>query len=196
MTQRTYDRILKEATWLFAQRGYSASSMRELANAVGIRKATLYHHVSSKEELLFQIMYRLAKQMHESIKPLLHNSEITSADKIRQALKIHFDSIATNRLEVTIAVLERRTLSGEYRQKVREAVTQYETDFQNLIAEGIKRGEVVDMDMAVATQAILGMCNSIVQWYSPSSGYSMDEIASMLTNIILRGILNDELKTR
>jgi len=196
MTQRTYDRILKEATWLFAQRGYSASSMRELANAVGIRKATLYHHVSSKEELLFQIMYRLAKQMHESIKPLLHNSEITSADKIRQALKIHFDSIATNRLEVTIAVLERRTLSGEYRQKVREAVTQYETDFQNLIAEGIKRGEVVDMDMAVATQAILSMCNSIVQWYSPSSGYSMDEIASMLTNIILRGILNDELKTR
>jgi len=196
MTQRTYDRILKEATWLFAQRGYSASSMRELANAVGIRKATLYHHVSSKEELLFQIMYRLAKQMHESIKPLLHNSEITSADKIRQALKIHFDSIATNRLEVTIAVLERRTLSGEYRQKVREAVTQYETDFQNLIAEGIKRGEVVDMDMAVATQAILSMCNSIVQWYSPSSGYSMDEIASMLTNIILRGILNNELKTR
>ena len=81
---------------------------------------------------------------------------------------------------------------------MREAVTQYETDFQNLIADGIKRGEVVDMDMAVAvaTQAILGMCNSIVQWYSPSSGYSMDEIASMLTNMILRGILNNELKTR
>ena len=188
--------MLKEATWLFAQRGYSASSMQDLANAVGVRKATLYHHVSNKEELLFQIIYRLAKQMHESINPLLHNSEITSADKIRQALKIHFDSIATNRLEVTIALLEYRALSGEYRQKVREAVAQYEMDFQNLIAEGIKRGEVVDMDMAVAAQSILGMCNSVVHWHSPSSGYSLDEIASMLTNMILRGILNDELKTR
>jgi hypothetical protein len=134
--------------------------------------------------------------MREDINHLLHNSEITSADKIRQAIKIHFDSIATNRLEVTVAVLEYRVLSGEYRQKVREAVTQYETDFQDLIADGIKRGEVVDMDMAMAAQAILGMCNSVVHWYSPSSRYSMDEIASMLTNMILSGILNDELKTR
>jgi len=189
MMHNTHDRILQEAARLFCEKGYSASSMEDIADAMGLKKGSLYHHISSKEQILFEIMDRFSETLHGPINALLDNAEMSSADKMRHAIKVHLSSLDTNYFEVTVFLLEYRALGDENRQRVLEGRAKYETAFRRLVAEGIERGEFMDVNVAVATRALLGMCNWATQWYSPSGRYSIDEIASIFAELVLGGLL-------
>ena len=192
MIESAYERILKEAARLFYGKGYSASSMEDIADAVGMKKGSLYYHISSKEQLLFEIMDRFSEKVQGLITPLLDSDEMSSADKIRQAIKGHLSTLDTDIFAVKVFLLEYRALGDDYRHRVLEGRATYETAFRRLVAEGIERGEFVDVDVAIATRSILGMCNWATQWYSPSGGQSTDEIASIFADIILGGLLKKE----
>lgn len=191
MVQTAHDRILAEAARLFCEKGYHATSMEDLAAAVGIKKGSLYYYIESKEQLLFEIAELIPPRFIANVMALLEDTQLTAEQKLRTAITGHLELFET---ETGLAwsrvfLLEYRALPDQHRRKLLEQRRQYENVFRRLIAEGVERGEFAQVDVAMVTRAILGMCNWAIEWYSPGGKLSTEEIASIFSDLILKGLL-------
>jgi len=191
MVQTSYDRILTEAARLFCEKGYHATSMEDLAAAVGIKKGSLYYYIESKERLLFEIAELIPPRFIANVMALLEDTQLTAEQKLRTAIERHLELLET---EAGLAwsrvfLLEYRALPSEHRGRLLEQRRQYENVFRRLIADGVERGEFTQVDVAMVTRAILGMCNWAIEWYSTTGKLSSKEIAASFSDLILKGLL-------
>jgi len=191
MVQTAYDRILTEAARLFYEKGYHATSMEDLAAAVGIKKGSLYYYIESKEQLFFEIAELIPPKFIGNVSVLLEDTQLTAEQKLRIAITKHLEIFET---EMGLAwsrifLLEYRALPGKHQLKLLEQRQHYENAFRNLVAEGVERGEFAQVDVAIVTRAILGMCNWAMEWYSITGKLSGKEIASSFSELILKGLL-------
>ncbi len=191
MVQTSYDRILTEAARLFCEKGYHATSMEDLAAAVGIKKGSLYYYIESKEQLLFEIAELIPPKFIANVSALLEDTKLTAEQKLRTAIRRHLELLETETglAWSRIFLLEYRALPEEQRTKLLEQRWQYENVFRGLIADGVERGEFAQIDVAMVTRAILGMCNWAIEWYSTTGKLSGKEIASIFSDLILKGLL-------
>lgn len=191
MVQTSYDRILTEAARLFCEKGYHATSMEDLAAAVGIKKGSLYYYIESKEQLLFEIAELIPPKLIANVSALLEDTQLTAEQKLRTAIRRHLELLETETglAWSRIFLLEYRALPEEHRTKLLEQRWQYENVFRGLIADGVERGEFAQIDVAMVTRAILGMCNWAIEWYSTTGKLSGEEIASIFSDLILKGLL-------
>ena len=171
MIQTSHDRILEEAARLFCEKGYHATSMEDLAAAVGIKKGSLYYYIESKEQLLLQIAELIPPRFIANVTALLEDTQLTAEQKLRTAIMRHLELFET---EMGLAwsrvfLREYRALPAEHRNKLLEQRRQYENVFRRLITEGVERGEFAPVDITLVTHAILGMCNwTCLLYTSPS----------------------------
>lgn len=191
MVQTSYDRILTEAARLFCEKGYHATSMEDLAAAVGIKKGSLYYYIESKEQLLFEIAELIPPRFVANVMALLEDTQLTAEQKLRTAIERHLELFET---ETGLAwsrvfLLEYRSLPAEHRGGLLEQRRQYENVLRRLIADGVERGEFAPVDVAMVTRAILGMCNWAIEWYSTTGKLSSKEIAASFSDLILKGLL-------
>ena len=187
----SYDRILAEAARLFCEKGYHATSMEDLATEVGVKKGSLYYYIESKEQLLLEVAERTAPRPIASVVALLEDTQLTTEQKLRTAIAKHFELLATGTglAWSRVYLHEYRALSEEHQRKLLEQRQQYERFFRRLITEGVEHGEFAQVDVATVTRAILGMCNWAIEWYSPKGKLSGKEIASIFSDLILKGLL-------
>jgi len=159
--------------------------------AVGIKKGSLYYYIESKEQLLFEIVELMPPQFIANVTALLEDTQLTAEQKLRTAITRHFELLETETglASARVFLLEYRVLPEEHRRKLLEQTQHYENAFRRLIAEGVERGEFAQVDVALVTQAILGMCNWAIQWYSPKGKLSGKEIAAIFSDLILKGLL-------
>lgn len=191
MVQTSYDRILTEAARLFCKKGYHATSMEDLAAAVGIKKGSLYYYIESKEQLLFEIAELIPPRFIANVMALLEDTQLTAEQKLRTAIEKHLELFET---ETGLAwsrvfLLEYRSLPREHRGGLLEQRQHYENVLRRLIADGVERGEFAPVDVAMVTRAILGMCNWAIEWYSTTGKLSSKEIAASFSDLILKGLL-------
>jgi AcrR family transcriptional regulator len=191
MVQTAYDRILTEAARLFYEKGYHATSMEDLAAAVGIKKGSLYYYIESKEQLFFEIAEVIPPKFIANVSALLEDTQLTAEQKLRIAITKHLELFET---EMGLAwsrifLLEYRALPGKHQRKLLEQRQHYENVFRKLVADGVERGEFAQVDVAIVTRAILGMCNWAMEWYSTTGKLSGKEIASSFSELILKGLL-------
>ena len=192
MIQTSHDRILEEAARLFCEKGYHATSMEDLAAAVGIKKGSLYYYIESKEQILLQIVEVIPHRFIANVRALLDDTELTAEQKVRTAIMRHLELFATE-MGLTwsrVFLREYRALPDEHRRKLLEQRQQYENVFRRLVTEGVERGEFAPVDITMVTRAILGMCNWAIEWYSPRGKHSTQEIASTFSDLILRGLVS------
>lgn len=191
MIQTSYDRILTEAARLFCEKGYHATSMEDLAAAVGIKKGSLYYYIESKEQLLLEIAELIPPKFIAGVVTLLEDTQLTAEQKVRTAIMRHLELFRTETglTWSRVFLREYRALPSEHRRKFLEQRQQYENVLRRLIAEGVERGEFAQVDVAMVTRAILGMCNWAIEWYSPNGKLSTEEIASIFSDLILKGLL-------
>lgn len=192
MIQTSHDRILAEAARLFCEKGYHATSMEDLAAAVGIKKGSLYYYIEGKEQLLLEIAELIPPKFIANVRALIEDTKLTAEQKVRIAIKRHLELFET---ETGLAwsrvyLREYRALPDQHRRKLLEQRRQYENVWRRLITEGMERGEFAQVDVTTATQAILGMCNWAIEWYSPKGKHSTREIASTFSDLVLRGLLS------
>lgn len=180
--------IVAAATRLFGQRGYHATSMTEIAESLGIRKASLYYHVRKKEDLLFAIHEQLIDELIERTLPVFTSSEPPPA-KIRAAITTAMSFVAEHRDGVTVFLHEQRAVhDGE---RWRELVVKrdfYEQMVHRIVADGSAAGAFVDVPPRIAAKAILSMANWATTWYQPSGPLTPDEIGDTFAEIVLRGL--------
>src|SRR3954451_7292283 len=179
--------IIRAATRVFSDRGYHAASMAEIAEAVGIRKPSLYHHVRKKEDLLFLIHERMVDELIEQTMPVF-TSSMSPAEKLRGALTIAMRFVARHRDGVTVFLTEQRAMSGERCSELVVKRDFYEQMVHGIIADGTAAGTFVEVPPKIATKAILAMANWGYEWFQPDGPLSADEVADTFATIALRGL--------
>lgn len=179
--------IIHAATRVFSDRGYHAASMAEIAEAVGIRKPSLYHHVRKKEDLLFLIHERMVDELIQQTQPIF-NSSMSPAEKLRGALTIAMRFVARHRDGVTVFLTEQRAMSGERWSELVVKRDSYERMIHTIIAEGTASGAFVEVPPKIAAKAVLAMANWGYEWFQPNGPLSADEVADTFATIALKGL--------
>jgi len=179
--------IIAAATRIFSERGYHAASMSDIADAVGIRKASLYHHVRKKEDLLFAIHETLVDELIDETMSISSSSD-PAAEKVRRLLHVTMNFIARNREGVTVFLAERHAVTGERWQALVVKRDFYERMVNQIVTEGRADGEFVDLPPEIVARALLGMANWGYTWFQPGGPLSAEEVAEAFATIALRGL--------
>lgn len=179
--------IIEAATRIFSERGYHAASMSDIADAVGIRKASLYHHVRKKEDLLFAIHETLVDELIDETLAV-SSSSATPADKVRELLHLTMRFIARNRDGVAVFLSERHAVTGERWQALVVKRDLYERMVCQIITEGRGSGEFVDLPPELVAKALLGMANWAYTWFRQDGPLSADDVGEVFAAVALRGL--------
>ncbi len=181
------EQIYAEAVRIFKQKGYHATSVQDIANAVGLQKGSLYHYISSKEELLSKIFERGTGAMTERLQEILA-SDAPPSVKLRQAMQAHVNALCEQLDSYTVYLTERRTLAGRIQKQVRAEAERHARLIEQILQQGVRSGDFRAVDTKMTAHAILGMCNWMYQWYSPGGRLTPSEIADLFANLVLQGL--------
>jgi len=182
--------ICRIAARVFYEKGYDGASMQDIAEAVGLTKAGLYHHVSSKDLLLFEIMNYGMDILDESV--LAKVKDIADPrEKLRQTIIGHIDLVVRARdMEITVILHENRSLKGAMRKKINARKKAYIQYLEGLIARVQEQSGVSPkVSPHLAAFAVLGMINWLYQWYHVEGPVTQEEISSAYLDFFFRGLL-------
>jgi AcrR family transcriptional regulator len=158
---------------IFSEKGYDAASMQDIADAVGLYKGSLYHYVSSKEELLTRLFEGQAEQVLREIDAIASGPG-APRERLRGAVRVYVLGVLRNLDSVHIYLREEQALPPWALRKVLQEHRAMRDVFERVIAEGIRRREFADGDSKLAALALLGMCTWVHRWYRP--GGRLDEM--------------------
>jgi len=184
---KTKHNIKETAIGLFYEKGYFATSINEIASGCGIRKASIYYHYSSKEDLLFSILLETMTDLVDHLHRSLEGIEDTE-NRMRAAVRGHVQFHLNRQKENFIANSELRGLTREHCRIIIKKRDAYEKIFQGLIQQGIQQEIFHDCDVKILSYAILTLCTSGASWFNPDGRLTVDEIAGIYENFILNGL--------
>ena len=184
------EQIEQLATGLFQQKGYSATSMRDLAKALEIEAASIYSHIKSKEEILQKICFRMADEFFTGLATV--NTTSPASSKLRAAIAAHVKVLTQNPAASAVFQHEWKHLSEPFLTDFLKMREKYENTFRSIIQQGISKGEFREIDAKFATLTLLSSLNWLHTWYKPNGKMSPEEIAENLAEFQLKGLLNSE----
>jgi TetR/AcrR family transcriptional regulator, cholesterol catabolism regulator len=185
------DQIEQTATALFKSRGYAATSMRDLATAMGLEAASLYSHIKSKEEILQRICFRMANEFFEGLERA-EKTVANSKKKLEAAIKSHLTVLTRQPAASAVFQNEWRHLSEPFLSDFQKLRYEYENHFRQIIKEGNANGEFKVTDEKMATLMLLSSLNFVHTWYKPEGKLSPDQISETLSNMLLNGIVSGQ----
>ena len=182
--------ICRIAARVFYAKSYDGASMQDIAHAVGLTKAGLYHHVGSKDRLLYEIQNYGMDILDETV--LAPIKEISDPrEKLRRTIIGHIDLIVRERdQEITVILHENRSLSGVLRKKLnarKRGYIHYLIDLIQRVQE--ESGRPPQVSPRLAAFALLGMINWLYQWYNSAGPVKQDELAQVYADFFFRGLL-------
>lgn len=182
--------ICRIAARVFYEKGYSGASMQDIADAVGLTKAGLYHHIGSKDRLLYEIMNYGMDILKETV---LDKASLIKdpRERLRETIKGHIHLIVRARdLEITVILHENRSLEEPLRNKINLRKREYIKFLENVIAEAqAQAGGEPLLTPRLAAFALLGMINWLYQWYRREGPVSEQELAETYADFFFRGLL-------
>ena len=184
----TAEQIVSAAAPLFAREGYHEVGMRDIADVVGIRGASLYHHYQSKEDILFAICLRVTQEPVETHLTLL-DAAGTPTSRIAALVRAHVLHLVQRQVEHLVGRHEMAALTAAHRAVVDEHRRYYHRRVRDTIAAGIAAGEFVVADVGLATLALLDMLNGTSVWISDDGGISCEHVAEVYVDLAVRGLL-------
>ena len=179
--------ILQRAASMFRERGFAASSMRDLAETVGIEAASLYNHIRSKNEILESICFDVANIFNEKIQEV-ESGRQSNINKIESLLRFHIEQMVDNYEKVIVSDREWRHLDEPYRANFQNQRRTYRKRFAAIIEDGIVKGEIRRIDAATAVLIMLHAINGIESWHRSQVKMNADELANNMIRILIDGL--------
>jgi len=180
------DEIINTATKLFKEKGYSAVTMRDLATAMGMKAASLYNHINSKQEILKAIIISLAEEFTQGM-DVIKKLDEKAIEKLKMIVALHVD--ITTRNPYGMASLNNDWMHLEeqlvYYLKLRES---YEQDFVEIIKNGIASNEIVNKNPEVIMFSILSTLRSLYLWIPKKEEIDSKVLAENLSDLLINGI--------
>lgn len=191
----TKDRLFAEATRLFREKGYFATSMTDIASAVGIQKASIYYYIKSKQELLVEIARTCMKMLISEAERVAY-SNMTPTEKLKALMTAHIKLVMDHLDIFTVSLREVNPVNmGEYWPEAVGLRDRYESIIRGIIRAGKETGEFKNLDEKLTGFAMLGMVNWLIRWVKPEGEKSADEIASVMTEIFFKGLKKETSST-
>jgi AcrR family transcriptional regulator len=179
------EELTRIAARLFAERGYQGTSLADLAGQLGVQKPSLYHHIASKEDLLWDVAREGAEAFHAALDDV--PAERPAPERIRLALRAHLAVVADQLDIATVFVREWRHLSGQRRDRFVAERRRYEERIRDLFRDGVERSELrTDLDVATSALLFVSAANWAYTWLRP--GTDTDELADRLYASLLDGM--------
>ena len=177
--------LTREAARLFAERGYHGTSIGDLAKALGVQKGSLYAHIESKQDLLYEAMREGSEAFHRALDAV--PDDLPAGERIRLALRAHLRVVAEQLDVATVFVREWRYLEGDRAAEFLAERRRYEERFRAFFREGRDRGELrSDLDDQAAALLVLSAANWAYTWLP--AGADTDELADRFYAILADGI--------
>ena len=185
----TQQAIVTGAAKLFAERGFGATSLDDIAEKLGVGKASLYYHVKNKQEILRLIFLTVLTASEEPLRRIAE-ADVPPREKLVRAIE-HQTAVAADRSPAMIVFYrEQFHLTGPFAKEIILRKKNYERYFEQIIEEGQALGVFEpNADPKISTFGLLGMCNWLSQWYRPHGLYSPQQIADLFVNMVEHGLL-------
>jgi AcrR family transcriptional regulator len=186
----TRDDILDAAAQVFRQKGFHGASMSDIAASVNVQKASLYHHVKSKQEILLALLDRALVMLTNHIAAIAAQ-EISADQKLRQMIRAYLSALADNTDLTSVLLFEHRSLDKKSHTRHVPQRDKFEELWRNVFKEGVRAKvfECKDVDMAV--RALMGVMNWTLTWYRPEGEKSIEEISDQYADLFFKGLLKD-----
>lgn len=179
--------IIAEAAKLFREKGFSATSMRDLAEHVGVEAASLYNHISSKAEILQEICFKVANQFMSHIDEV-DNSPMTAIAKIEAILRFHIRQMVEHYEEVYVSDREWKHLTEPYMQNMQSQRRAYRQRIAQIITEGIRKGEIKEIDAPTAVLIMLHAVSGIESWHRSTKKIEGHVLEDNMVMILVEGL--------
>src|SRR5438105_10322493 len=173
---------------LFYKHGFQATTLRHIASRVGIQVGSLYNHITSKGDLLFDIMETVMQALLEDQRQVAQEADVV--ERMRLLVYHHVRFHGERAKEVFIGNSELRSLNRQQRARIVALRHEYEEMFQKELEDGIRQGKFMRVDVQVTAFGILAMATWVSSWYSARGRLSLEEIADIYSDMVLRGIWN------
>lgn len=187
VTIQRRDELLAASRRLFAERGFLATSVRDIADALNMQAGSLYAHIESKDDLLWEIVGAAADRFFTAVEPIVA-SDLLTAEKLRRVIAAHVTVVTSDLAAAAVYSNEWRHLSDERRRTFASRRDAYEWIVRGLVGDCIREGTFASVDEKFATLLILSSINWIYQWYSPDGPMTPEEIARTLTDMLFNGL--------
>jgi AcrR family transcriptional regulator len=183
--------IYRTAAQIILRKGYDATSVNDIANAVGMTKAGLYHYINGKKELLFDIMnFGLDELEEEVVAPALALAD--AGARLRFIITSHAKLVTRGQGSITILVDEITALTPAQNRKITHRKREYFECLRGVLDQLEAEGRLQDVDTTTATFSLLGMVNWLSRWFSQDGKLTPEQVSEEIVKIALHGLLRAE----
>lgn len=184
---KTLAAIHEAGLQLIYAKGYDAMSLRDLAAKVGLQPGSLYNHITTKQNLLYDLIHNHMIALHERIGEALAGIDEPRA-RLEAFVTFHLTYHIERKREVFIGSAELRSLEAKNRRRIIKLRRDYEDILADILERGVKEKKFNVGDTRVSTYAILAMLTGICTWYAPKGRINSDELIAVHTRLVLQGI--------
>jgi TetR/AcrR family transcriptional regulator, cholesterol catabolism regulator len=181
------DIILQKAAAMFREKGFAATSMRDLAESVGIEAASLYNHIRSKNEILEAICFNVANRFNENMEAIEASND-NSIQKLETLLRFHIRQMVENYEEVYVSDREWKHLEEPYLSNFQNQRRNYRKRFATIIENGIQKNEIKKIDASTAVLIILHAISGIESWHRSKEKINGEELENNMVVIMTDGL--------
>ncbi|WP_417289869.1 TetR/AcrR family transcriptional regulator [Corallibacter sp.] len=180
------DEIIRTAAKLFKEKGYSAVTMRDLATEMGMKAASLYNHINSKQEILKEIIISLAEEFTSGLQEI-QKSNKSNIDKLKDVVELHVNITSKNTYGMASLNNDWMHLEEklEYYLQLR---SNYEDEFRNVLQQGVKNNEIINGNIEVMLFSILSTLRSLYLWIPKKEDLNPEELSQQLSEVLINGI--------
>jgi len=179
--------IIQAGAQIFRLKGYHATSMQDIAEAVHLQKASLYHHVQSKQDILVTILDQALDLMIADMESVL-GSPASSPEKLTSAVHAYVRHLVDQRDLAAVLLYEYRSLDSRRRTRHLARRDRFEGLWRSLLEQGVAQGAFRPLDVPIVASAFLGVMNGMLAWYRADGRLSSDQIADTFSDLFLIGI--------
>jgi AcrR family transcriptional regulator len=183
---RQRDAILRAAAHLFRERGFADTGMRDIAEAADLSAANLYHYFDGKHDLLYYCQDRALDRMLDAT-AAARRAAPSATERLRLVFTAHMRTLLDD-IEGATAHLQIESLPPALRNAIVKKRDRYEQAVRRLIADGVKSGELVDVNPAIVARAMLGAMNWTVTWYRPNGVETAAAVGDVISRFLVRGV--------
>ncbi len=183
-----FEDILRAAAELFYEKGYHATTMQDVADRVGMLKGSLYYYIDSKEDLLYITLDQVIKKGDDYFLQKVASAR-DPIEKLRRAIEAEIEYVIRDQVTVGLFLHEFDTLSERRQRRILARMRRFQNQYIEIIREGQAAGVFRELDPRLAVYGILGMCNWAYRWYRPDLGFTLKQITTVFTSLILDGIV-------
>ncbi|RJX25747.1 MAG: TetR/AcrR family transcriptional regulator [Dethiobacter sp.] len=184
----TKQEIIQTSVKLFNEKGYSATSVQDIADELNVTKAALYYYISSKEEILFEIFDQTMTTAENRLNKIMEQ-DMTVEKRIRSIIYNHIMAVFDEAPNISVFFTEKAHLLPENLESINTRRRNYEEIIAGVFKEGVEKNVLKKVDILPTVYAVIGMCNWLYHWYKPEGRLKPEELSNLYSDMVLNGIL-------